>query len=187
MPTTTNTLLHALPDLSLFQFRTGQGGAILVRLHFILLRSGIYDLCVEQCQYTDNFHPFLFTEEDARGLLGTVVQVIELYTERYPGRIIRMKGNTLLQTALFRVILKVHHDLLCPLFSIDKQGGRRFFPFRRSAGDGVFLLKRRTDSPLPSPPVRACVKTRSRLFGNWVHVELHRDFGIRKPSLAGLQ
>jgi len=180
-------MLHALPDLSLFQFRTGHGGAILIRLHFVFLRSGIYDLSIEQCQYTDVFCPYLFTEKDARGLLGTVVQVIELYTERYPGRIIRMKGNTTLQTTLFRVILKVHHDLLCPLFSIDKQGGKRFFPFRRDTDDTVFLLKRRMDSPLPSHPIRACVKTRSRLFGNWVHVELHRDFGVRKPSLAGLQ
>jgi len=171
------TFLHARPDLSLFQFRTGQGGAILIQLRFILLRSGIYDLYVEQRQYTDVFHPYLFTEEDARGLLGDVIRVIELYTERYPGRIIRMKGNTLLQTALFRVILRVHHDLLCPLFLIDKEGQKRFFPFRRDTGDSVFLLKRRADCALPVHPVMESVRTRSRLFGNWVHVQLHKEIG----------
>jgi hypothetical protein len=170
------TFLHALPDLSLFQFRTGHGGAILIQLKFILLRSGIYDLSVEQRQLTEGFYPYLFTEEDARGLLGNVIQVIEMYTERYPGRVIRMKGNTLLQTALFRVILRVHHDLLCPLFSIDREGEKRFFPFRRQPGNSVFLLKRKADSPLPVHPVRSSVRTRSRLFGNWVHVELHKEF-----------
>jgi hypothetical protein len=178
--------LHALPDLSLFQFRAGQSGALLIQLRFMLLRSGIYDLCIEQRQFTDVFHPYLFTEEDARSLVGSVIQVIELYTERYPGRIVRLKGNTLLQTALFRVILRVHHDLLCPLFSIDKEGQRRFFPFRRNAGDSVFLLKRRADSSLPIHPIRASVRTRSRLFGNWVHVELHKEISIGKVSFADL-
>jgi hypothetical protein len=169
------TSLHALPDLSLFQFRTGHGGAILIQLKFILLRSGIYDLHVEQRQLTESFYPYLFTEEDARGLLGSVIQVIELYTEKYPGRIIRMKGNTLLQTALFRVILRVHHDLLCPLFSIDREGEKRFFPFRRQKGRNGFLLKRRADCTLPVHPVRSIVRTRSRIFGNCVHVELHKE------------
>ena len=171
------TFLQARSDLSLFQFRTGKGGAILIQLRFIVLRSGVYDLCVEQRQFTGIFHPYLFTEEDARGLLGDVIRVIELYTERYPGRIIRLKGNTLLQTALFRVILRVHHELLCPLFVIDKQGERRFFPFRRDTGNSVFLLKRRADSALPVHPVQESVRTRSRLFGNWVHVELHKEIG----------
>src|SRR5262245_41233459 len=115
------TSLQALSDLSLFQFRTGRDGAILIQLKFTLLRSGIYDLHVQQRQIAEGFCPYLFTEEDARTLLGHVIQVIELYTERYPGRVIRMKGNTVLQTALFRVILRVHHDLLCPLFSINRE------------------------------------------------------------------
>jgi hypothetical protein len=169
------TSLHALPDLSLFQFRTGRDGAILIQLKFVLLRSGIYDLHVQQRQLTESFYPYLFTEEDARGLLGHVIQVIELYTERYPGRVIRLKGHTLLQTALFRVILRVHHDLLCPLFTIDREGEKRFFPFRRPVGDSVYLLKRKADCPLPVHPIRSSVRTRSRLFGNWVHVELHKE------------
>src|SRR5258708_1105816 len=180
------TFLQALPDLSAFQFRTGQSGAILIQLRFIALRPGIYDLSIEQRQFTDIFYPYLFTEEHAEGLLGTVIQVIELYTERYPGRIIRLKGHTLLQSALFRVILRVHHDLLCPLFSIDKEEGRWIFPFRRNAGDSVFLLKRRADSPLPSHPIKASVRTRSRLFGNWVHVELHKEIAIGKVSFADI-
>jgi hypothetical protein len=186
MATLSSTILHALPDLSVFQFRAGYGGSILVRLHFNLLRSGIYDLSVEQRQITGEFYPYLFSEDDALGMLGTVVQVIELYTTRYPHRIIRLKGNTDLQTVLFRVILQIHHDLLCPLFSIDKEGGRRFFPFRRNAGDSVFLLKRRADTSLPPVPVRASVRTRSRLFGNWMYVELHREIDIGKPVSAAL-
>ncbi|HEY4108598.1 DUF6934 family protein [Puia sp.] len=170
--------LHALPDFSRFQFRTGQSGALLIQMHFVPLRSGIYDLSIEQRQWTDTFYPYLFTEEDAKGLISTVVQVIELYTEQYPCRVIRLKGNTLLQTVLFRVILRRHHDLLSPLFSIDKNGGKRFFPFRRNAGDSVFLLKRRPDTVLPSQLIRASVRARSQLFGNWVHVELHKEIGV---------
>lgn len=180
------TCLHALPDLSVFQFKAGQGGFIIIQLRFTILRSGIYDLGIEQCQSSNIFYPYLVTDDDAGEILYTVIQIIELYTERYPGRIIRLKGSTDLQAALFRVILRAHHDLLCPLFSIDKEGGRRFFPFRRNAGDSVFLLKRRPDSVLPSHPIRASVKTRSRLFGNLVHVELHREINIGKMSFAAL-
>jgi len=174
------TSLRALPDLSLFQFRTGKSGSILIRLRFARLRTSVYDLSVEQRTVGktagDAFcDAFFYSEKDAEGLLSTVIQIIELYTGRYPGRIIRLRGNTHLQTVLFKVILRVHHDLLCPLFSIDKEGGRRLFPFRRSAGDSAFLLKRRADSALPSHPIRASVRTRSRLFGNLVHVELERE------------
>ena len=186
MLTQPSTTLHALPDLSMFQFRTGDFGSILIQLRFMPLRSRVYDLYVEQRQYSDIFHPYLFTEDDARSLLSNVIQVIELYTERYPGRTIRMKGNTQLQTALYRVILRAHHDLLCPLFSIDKEGGRWFFPFRRDAGDSAFLLKRRADSSLPAHPIRASVRTRSRLFGNWVRVELQNEISIGKMSFADL-
>jgi hypothetical protein len=180
------TCLHALPDLSVFQFRTGQEGSIIIQLRFTILRSGIYDLCIEQCQSSNIFYPFLVTDEDAEVLLYTVIQIIELYTEKYPNRIIRLKGSTNLQATLFRVILRAHHDLLCPLFSIDKEGRSRFFPFRRNAGDSVFLLKRKADSYLPSHPIRASVKTRSRLFGNLVHVELHREINMGKLPFAAL-
>lgn len=180
------TCLHALPDLSVFQFRTGQGGFIIIQLRFTILRSGIYDLSIEQCLTASIFHPSLVTDEDAEEILYTVIQIIELYTERYPNRVIRLKGSTDLQAALFRVILRAHHDLLCPLFSIDKEGGRRFFPFRRNAGDSAFLLKRRADSGLPSHPIRASVKTRSRLFGNLVHVELHREINYGRMSFSAL-
>jgi len=169
------TYLRALPDLSMVQFRTGATGSILVRLRFAFARRGIYDLSVEQRAVGATLDAFLYNEKDARGLLKTVIQIIELYSERYPSRIIRLQGHTQLQVALFRVLLQAHHDLLCPLFSIDKEGGNRLFPFRRSAGDSAFLLKRRADTDLPSHPMRASVRTRSRLFGNWVHVELERE------------
>ena len=169
------TFLRALPDLSMIQFRTGATGSILIRLRFAFVRHGIYDLSIEQRATDASFDTFFFTEKDAKALLHTVIQIIELYTERYPSRTIRLQGHTHLQIAMFRVILQAHHDLLCPLFSIDKEGGRRLFPFRRSAGDSAFLLKRRADTALPSHPIRASVRTRSRLFGNWVHVELERE------------
>lgn len=180
------TLLQALPDLSVFQFRTGYGDTILIRLQFALLRSGIYDLNIEQQLPANRSYPWLITDEEAKGLIYTVVQVIELYTERYPGRVVRLQGATEFQQTLFRIILRARYDLLLPLFSIDKEGRSWFFPFRRSAGDSVFLLKRRADSPLPSHPVRSSVNTRSRLFGNLVHVELRREMTIGQLDFAAL-
>jgi hypothetical protein len=169
------TFLHALPDLSCFTFRTGSAGSILVRLRFNQLRTGVYDLSIEQRAAGADFKSFLYTEEDAHGLLATVIQIIELYTDRYPNRIVRLQGITDFQITLFRVLLRVHEELLGPLFSINKEGGRRLFPFRRNTGDSAFLLKRRADTSLPSLPIRASVRTRSRLFGNWVYVELERE------------
>jgi|SRR5579859_7849580 len=178
--------LHALRDLSLFQFRTGYGDTVIIQMRFIALRPGLYDLEIEQHHVSDIFYPSLITDQEAERLLYTVVQIIELYTERYPNRIIRLKGGTVLQATLFRIILRARHELLCPLFSIDKEGRPWFFPFRRNTGDSAFLLKRRADSELPSHPVRSCVNTRSRLFGNLVQVELHTEMNTGRPSLAAL-
>ena len=184
MPHSSFIRLHALPDLSLFQYRTGYGELLLIRLRFTRWRSGVFDLSIEQEVRSKVFYPYLISEDEAAGILYTVVQVMEFYTDRYTRRVIRLSSGASLQNILFRSILRNRDELLCPLFSIGREGRYRIFPFRRNAGDSVFLLKRRADSDLPSHPVRSSVNTRSRLFGNLVQVELHDDIDIVRPVFA---
>jgi hypothetical protein len=51
----------------------------------------------------------------------TVLQIIEIYSERYPGRILRFSADTSAKTRVFGVILGRFHDLLAPLFDVETE------------------------------------------------------------------
>jgi hypothetical protein len=170
--------LKALPDFSVFQFRADKNGAVIIQLCFTSQRQDIYDLGIRQGLDFRLLPTCLLTEEEVDNLILTIIGIIELYTGKYPDRVIRLSGINRLQATLFRVILRFHHDILQPLFAIDEEGKRQFFPFRRSADNNVFLLKRKPECYSMDHPVRTTLSTRSRLLGNPVHVELQKDFPL---------
>jgi hypothetical protein len=177
-PAQTCVHLEALPDFSIFQFRVGKLGSIIMQLYFTSQRQDIYDLGIQQGIDAGLLPTFFLTEQELDGLILTVIGIIELYTGKYPDRVIRLRSGSKLQAALFRIILRFHHEILQPLFAIDKEGRQQFFPFRRPMDSHVFLLKRKPECPSLTPPVRTTLSTRSRLLGNPVHVELYKDIPL---------
>ena len=164
--------LEAGADLSLLRFNTGFAGCAVFQLRFSALHPDFYDATVE---YLHCFPGALYvplTDGQIEELLLVMIQMIELYTQRYPERKIRLKGGSQLQAMLFSVMLLVHQDVLRPWFTIDELPQRSMMPFFRSRKGSTFFLKRRPDARLPAHPVQTTLHTRSRLFGNPVHVQV---------------
>ncbi|HUB62817.1 MAG TPA: hypothetical protein VL978_19015 [Puia sp.] len=51
----------------------------------------------------------------------TVLQIIEIYSERYPRRVLWLTGNSILKALVFGTILARFHHLLIPLFDIGAE------------------------------------------------------------------
>jgi hypothetical protein len=152
----------------------GLANSIRFDLFFTCQRPGIFNLTIEEHMRLGCFFPCMVTPEDADGLLLTIIQVIELYTGKYPDRVVRLKGSTEMQGLLFRVILRSQLEILCPLFTIAEEGWFPFFPFRQK-GRNIFLLKRKPDGALKPYPFQLTLDTHSRLFGTPIQVRLSEE------------
>lgn len=166
--------LHFLaePDLSLFRFNTGFAGCAVFELRFTSRQAGIYDAAVEYIHCFPDTLCTPLTDSQVEELLLVLMQMIEQYTQKYPDRVIRLRGGNRLQAMLFRVMLLIHQDVLRPWFTIDEQERKALLPFFPGRPPSTFLLKRRPDVCLPSHPVQTILHTRSRLFGNPVHIRV---------------
>jgi len=160
-------------DLSLIRFSTGFAGCAVFQLRFAPQQPDVYDAVVE---YLHNFPDDMYmplTDRQVEQLLMAMAQMIELYTQKYPERVIRLKGGGgKLQSMLFRVMLLVHQEALRPWFTIEEQQQRPVIPFFNNRGVSTFFLRRRPDACLPAHPVQTRLVTQSRLFGNPVFISL---------------
>jgi hypothetical protein len=165
--------LEAGPDLSLFRFNTGYAGCAVFQLRFSVVEQGIYDATVEYLHCFPGALYIPLTDVQIEELLLVMIQMIELYTQKYPERKVRLKGSSSqLQSMLFSVMLLVHQDILRPWFSIDELPQRSILPFFRCRNSSTYFLKRKPEANLPAHPVQTMLHTRSRLFGNQVHVQV---------------
>ncbi len=167
--------LQAQPDFGAFRFNMGLAGSIRFDLYFTCQRPGIFNLTIEEHMRLGCFYPFMVTPEDADGLLLTIIQVIELYTGKYPDRVVRLRGSTEMQGLLFRIILRSQQEILCPLFTIAEEGKIPFFPFRGRKDNNIFLLKRKPGGALKPYPIQLTLDTHSRLFGTPIQVRLYEE------------
>jgi hypothetical protein len=172
MSTQTCTQFQARPDLSLFRFTTGLAGSVIVELRFTGLRPGVYDLSVEEYRTLNTTAFSLFSDADVDELLMTIIQAIELYSGKYPDRVIRLRGNNRLESTVFRVITRVFFDLLCTMFTVDEEAKNHFSPFRRNKMPDGFLLKRKPDPAGRAQPVHLTLNTHSWVSGRPVQVRL---------------
>jgi len=174
MSTPTCVRFEAGPDLSLFRFNTGFAGCAVFQLRFSALPKGIYDASIEYLHCFPGALYIPLTDVQIEELLLVMIQMIELYTLKYPERKIRLKADGQLQTMLFRVMLLVHQDALLPWFTIDEERQRSLISFFRGRDSPTFFLKRRPDTSQPAP-IQTILHTRSRLFGNPMHVQVYEN------------
>jgi hypothetical protein len=171
--------IQALRDFSAFQFiSAGIAGPVIRQVRFNGQGdAGIYNLDLRDLPVTKKDDPGRVTDQgDMKTVLATLIQIIEIYTERYPRRSVRLKGDTQEKTYLYRVALDRHLDILCPLFIINLE------EHVSASGDQsidniAFVLKRK---PIPFLSIHAIQTTwrgHSRLFGSKVTIEL--DKGVR--------
>ena len=166
--------LQAQSDFSKFWF-SGMPGALVIELSFVHHKANVYDLVIERGYLYDEPFPAIPTQKDINALLHAVIQVIELYTGKYPERVVRCKPGDKIQTLTYRVLLLANQDSLCPLFTIQEEGKGRFPPpaaWIDMIDTPTFLLKRKPDMQYKTQPVQLTLNTFSQLFGHPVYIRL---------------
>jgi hypothetical protein len=148
--------------------------------------AGIYNLDLRDLPVTKKDDPGRVANQgDMNTVLATLVQIIEIYTERYPRRTIRLKGDTQEKAHLYRVALDRHLDILCPLFIISLEEHVSASGGDQSIDNIAILLKRK---PIPFLSLHAIHTTwsgHSRLFGRKVTIEVDKAvrLGVALPVL----
>ncbi len=122
---------------------------------------------------------------DMDQVMTTVMQIIEIYTERYPRRTIRLKGNTSQKAQLYRAALDKHLPILCPLFLIELEEKLPLPDSDRSLDAIAFLLKRKPIPYLTFHIFQTIWTGQSRLFGKKVKIELEKGIriGVALPAV----
>jgi hypothetical protein len=163
--------LHAHPVLETFWFVLGETKSLQIQLHFVHRENHLYDLKIERVYVDNTLDPRFFNEKDIDSLLYAVVNIIEIYTGKYPERSLRCEAHDQIQAAIFRIILRANHDIMVKLFSIQAEDkGVKSTGIRPK--NPVFVVKR----TVPMQPVirlaHQMLSTYSQLFGTPVQIRL---------------
>jgi hypothetical protein len=180
--------LQAFRDFSAFQFMSiGTAGPVIRQVRFTGQNdAGIYNLDLRDLPVTKKDDPGRVTDQgDMNTVLATLVQIIEIYTERYPRRTIRLKGDTREKAHLYRVALERHLKILCPWFIIEMEEHISESDGNRTIDSIAFLLKRRPIPLLSFHAIRTTCSGYSRLFGRKVVIEVDKSIrvGVALPML----
>jgi hypothetical protein len=191
------TNLQATPDFAAFQFASptlpeptirqvrfnGQQGGRIYHVEFRSQHSK-----PDSVDKKDD--PSWRDSKDFYCVVLTTVQIIEIYSERYPRRILWFSGDTALKALVFGTILVRFHHLLAPLFQIETEtpglkgssdGKERSGPFAGPDGRNgsyAYLMKRK---PFPYVTVHTIESTwngTSRIFNNRFSIELDKSIRI---------
>lgn len=178
--------IQALRDFSAFQFiSAGIAGPVIRQVRFNGQRdAGIYNLDLRDLPVTKKDDPGRVTDQgDMKTVLATLIQIIEIYTERYPRRSVRLKGDTQEKAHLYRLALERHLDILCPLFIINLEEHISASNGDRSIDNIGFLLKRKPIPFLSLHTIQTTWSGHSRLFGSKVTIEVDKTvrLGVALP------
>jgi hypothetical protein len=181
------TNLQATPDFSTFQFASPSPTEAVVRqVRFTGQKDGeLYHLDLRDRPDGKKATSLRILDiGDMDNVLATLIQIIEIYTERYPRRVIRLKANTWQKVFLYQEALDRHLNKLCPLFSIDMEGGNSPGGPGKDAGGISFVLKRKPIPFLTIHSIHSTWKGLSRLFENRFSIELDRTIrvGLTMPT-----
>ena len=150
------TDMKAHPDFSKFQFTTrGIAGETDRAVRFIPQKeTNTFNLDIGDLQPDGPSFTRITDNGDMDSVLTALIMIIELYLERYPTRIIRLKGNTKEKARLYRIALDKYVDALRPHFDInleednrasDNRGGNNSFGNNRT-GDNRDSDNRASDN-----------------------------------------
>jgi hypothetical protein len=206
------TNLQATPDFATFQFSSPTLPEPTIRqLRFNSQQGGrIYHTEFRNRPTDKKDDPSWQDSKDFLCVVLTTLQIIEIYSERYPRRILRFSGDTTPKALVFGTILTRFHHLLNPLFLIETEspghgatrgnertcvlpggaGGNdrcNASPGGRSGNDRsyAFLIRRK---PVPFFSVHTIESTwngTSRIFDNRFSIELDKSIriGLTLPTL----
>jgi hypothetical protein len=82
---------------------------------------------------------------DRNKILATVANVVRLFTDKYPGKMVYFKGSTEERTRLYRIAVGINLEELSENFEIYAEVGDNedFVPFCKNMVIKAFLIKRK--------------------------------------------
>jgi len=173
--------MKALPDFSAFQFTSEEAtGPTTREVRFLQKTPDIYNLDIGDLTEKDQLPPGQ-ENRDINCLMTTLILIIELYTEKYPTRIIRLKGDTSEKALLYRKALDKYVSTLSSFFEIHLEKDRNFFRAlrqRESLDNIAFLVKRKPGWSFTIHTLQTNRCSRSQLFDRAVSVEIQRSIEI---------
>lgn len=176
------TQLKALPDFSAFQFTSkGIAGSTIREVRFTGQQEPeVYNLDLSDLPGSGQPVPDIADNGDMGKVLNTLILIIEVYTQRFPNRTIRLKGNTQEKARLYRVAVDMHVNKLIPVFDIGlEEYSPHHFSLRSRRPRGIdniaITLKRKPGFSFAIRSIQTTVNSQSQLFGNPVTVEVRHD------------
>ena len=187
------TNLQATPDFAAFQFASPTLSEPAIRqVRFNAHQGGrIYHVEFRNQPADKKDEPSWRDSKDFYCVVLTTVQIIEIYSERYPRRILWFSGNTAIKALVFGTILVRFHHLLAPLFRIETEtpgpqgssdGKERSGLFGGSPdgknGSYAYLMKRKPFPYFSIHTVESTWNGTSRIFNNRFSIELDKSIRI---------
>jgi hypothetical protein len=175
------TDLMAFRDFSAFQFVTTQpanGMRRVVRFRGPQ-QDGTYNLYLKNILGpASEDESTVIEKEDIGRVISTLLQIIEIYTEKYPNRVIRLKAYSPERHELYRSVVKNNEAVLSSLFDITTEEPNTRRASSRQGGKGALLFKKKPIAYLNMHSIITSMTCYSRLFKTLVHIELDKHVQI---------
>ena len=140
--------LDVTQDLSVFEFVSeGKCGAIRKRIKFVpTALPNVYNLAFGDINIVDEIDDLSITNNgDRNKVLATVARVVEIYTSKYPERLIYFRGSTAQRTRLYRMAVGLNLEELSRKFKIYAELDKNYEKvlFRKDMIINAFLIERK--------------------------------------------
>lgn len=140
--------IDARLDLGIFEFvSVGNCGAIRKRVKFVpTALPNVYNLAFGDINEFDDIDDLSKSNNgDRNKVLATVVKIVDLYTKKYPERLIYFRGSTVERTRLYRMAVGVNLEELSRVFEIygEIEDGDDLVPFCKNMIISAFVVKRK--------------------------------------------
>jgi hypothetical protein len=80
---------------------------------------------------------------DRNKILATIADVVKVYTEKYPDRLILFRGSTTERTRLYRMAVGLNLKELSSQFDIYAYIEDEIVPFKKNMAISAFLVKKK--------------------------------------------
>lgn len=81
--------------------------------------------------------------KDMRIILATVFQIVNVYLEKYPNRLIIFKGSDERRQRLYRIVIERELSNILTKFTVFGYYGGQIMPFESNKESDYFLIKRK--------------------------------------------
>ncbi|HXB35196.1 MAG TPA: hypothetical protein VNV35_17325 [Puia sp.] len=166
------TDLEATPDFTTFQFISPTLPEPTVRqVRFNGQQGGrIYNVEFRNKTTDRRDAPSWPDSKDFFSTVLTTLQIIEIYSERYPGRILLFSRDSKAKALVFGTILGRFHHLLTPLFDVETE--------RPGPGSPIFQIKRKPIPCFSISTVESIWNGTSQIFHDRFSIKLDKRIRI---------